>query len=97
VLYSNYRWGDPKLHRLNTFLLAFFVARLLFYFTLYGQFDLDLMVFTGTVGLSLSLNGGVSRRKAPTRTGEKTTAAAEVPDAVGAVPTQTLLPDARRA
>lgn len=59
VLYRNYRFGLPEYRHINTFLIAFFAARMIFYLVLYGQFDLDLMVFTGVVGLSISLNGGV--------------------------------------
>ena len=59
ALKSNYRYGDPALKAVNTFLLSFFATRLAFYLVFYGQFDLDLMVFTGVVGLSLALNGGI--------------------------------------
>jgi hypothetical protein len=59
VLYRNYRYSSDALRRVNTFLLAYFVARLVFYVVFYGQFDLDLFVFTGLVGLSISLNAGV--------------------------------------
>jgi hypothetical protein len=59
VLYNNMRYGDPALSRANTFLLAYFVARWLFYMIFYGQFDSDLMHFTGIIGLSIALNGGV--------------------------------------
>ncbi len=59
VLRSNYRYGDPSLAKINTFLLAYFIARLIFFLIFYGQFDGDLMIFTGTVGLSICLNGGV--------------------------------------
>lgn len=65
VLYRNYRYSPPEFRLINTFLLSYFVGRLLFYLTLYGEFDLDLMVFTGTVGISLSLNGGM-RQAEPT-------------------------------
>jgi hypothetical protein len=65
ALYANYRYGDPQLKGVNTFLLAFFLARLSFYLTFYGQFDLDLMVFTGAVGLSIAINGGVRRKDDP--------------------------------
>lgn len=61
VLIRNYRYGDPDLYRYNTFLLAYYVARVCFYFTLYGQFDLDFMLFTGIVGLSVALNHGVRK------------------------------------
>ncbi len=59
VLRANYYHGPPELELVNRFLLAFFVAKLFFYVVFYGQFDLDLMSFTGVVGLSVSLNGGV--------------------------------------
>jgi len=64
VLYRNYRYGGASLKTANTFLLSFFVGRLLFYIFLYGQFDLDLMVFTGTVGVSIALNHGIRPRRA---------------------------------
>ncbi|MBI3415078.1 MAG: hypothetical protein HY043_07130 [Verrucomicrobia bacterium] len=59
VLYLNYRYGEAHLKLVNTFLLPYFCARLLFYLTIYGQFDLDFVIFTGTVGMSVALNGGV--------------------------------------
>jgi hypothetical protein len=59
VLYRNYRHSPDHLKLINTFFLSYFVARLLFYLGFYGQFDLDLMIFTGIVGLSVALNGGV--------------------------------------
>ncbi len=60
VLHANYLYGPPEFKRINTFLVAYFTARLLFYTVFYGQFDIDLMIFTGVVGLSISLNGGVA-------------------------------------
>ena len=66
VLYANYRHGDPELRQINTFLLAYFVARLFFYVIFYGEIYLDLMVFTGAVGLSLSVNRGVRTRASTT-------------------------------
>ena len=62
VLYHNYRDSPPELRRINTFLLSYFAARLVFYLNLYGEFDIDLMVFTGLIGMSLSLNGGVRQQ-----------------------------------
>jgi len=61
VLYRNYRYGDAALRNLNTFLLAFFVARVTFFFFVYGAFHTELYIFTGIIGLSVSLNGGVAR------------------------------------
>ncbi len=60
VLSRNLRYGDPGLRTINTFLMALFGARLLFYLIFYGQFDLDFAYFTGAVGLSVTLNGGVA-------------------------------------
>lgn len=62
VLHLNFRNGPPGLRIVNTFLLAYFLSRLSFYLVLYGQFDLDLMLFTGVVGLSIALNNGVCRK-----------------------------------
>ena len=59
VLYRNYRYGPAELRSINTFLLAYFIGRLIFYVIFYGEFYIDLMLFTGAIGLSLSLNGGV--------------------------------------
>jgi hypothetical protein len=64
VLYRNYRYTAPELRLVNTFLLSYFTGRLLFYFIFYGEFNLDLMVFTGTIGISLSLNGGMLKKEA---------------------------------
>ena len=65
VLRRNYLHGAPQLQRVNTFLIAYFTARLIFYTVFYGQFDIDLMIFTGVVGLSVSLNGGVASPALP--------------------------------
>jgi len=57
VLYHHYRFGDPSLRRVNTFLLAFFVAKILFFLFIFGSLSSDLYAFLGLVGLSISLNG----------------------------------------
>ncbi len=59
VLLNNYRYGDPELRPINTFLLAYFVARAIFYFTIFGAFDTELMIFTGLIGLAVCINGGM--------------------------------------
>jgi O-antigen ligase len=69
VLLNNYRNGAPELHSINTFVLAYFLGKAIFFFTIFGSFYVDLMVFTGLVGLSVSLNGGV--REPATETVEK--------------------------
>jgi O-antigen ligase len=61
ALYANYRYGDAELSRINTFLLADFITSLFVFFTFYGSFYIDLINFTGIIGFSLTLNGGVRR------------------------------------
>jgi hypothetical protein len=64
VLYRNYRYGAVDLHKINTFLLAFFIAHALFFFALFGDIRSDLFTFTGILGISVSLNGGVAKKLA---------------------------------
>jgi hypothetical protein len=66
VLYRNYRYSPPEFRFINTFLLSYFTGRLFFYLIFYGEFDLDLMLFTGVIGFSLSLNGGIRQEEAVT-------------------------------
>ena len=59
ALYRNYRFGDPALRRVNAFLLAFFLAKAIFFFSIFGSLHSDLFVFIGLIGFSISLNGGI--------------------------------------
>jgi hypothetical protein len=59
ALVRNYRFGLPQMLLINRFFLALFLTRLIFYVTVYGQFDLDLPMLTGIVGMSIALNGGI--------------------------------------
>jgi hypothetical protein len=61
ALYLNYRYGDENLKGVNALLLAYFLARTIFYFFIFGGFYGDLAVFCGIIGLNLSLNGGIRR------------------------------------
>jgi hypothetical protein len=61
VLYLNYRYGEPLCQRLNTFLLAYYVTRLAIFFFIFGGLSGDLAVFTGILGLSVCVNGGVAK------------------------------------
>jgi len=56
-LYRNYQTGAPELRPINTMLLSCFAARLVFFLIFFGGFWGDLFLFTGIVGLSVSLNG----------------------------------------
>ena len=57
VLYQNYRFGEPGLKTINTFLLAYFVVRIFSFIFIFGSLYSDLVGFCGLIGLSVSLNG----------------------------------------
>lgn len=61
VLWRNYKYGDPDARRINTFLLGYFIAKILLFFFVFGGFYSDIMLFAGIVGFNISLNGGVAR------------------------------------
>jgi hypothetical protein len=61
VLYRHYANSPPELRLVNTFLLSYFFMRLVFFLIVYGQFAEDLWVFTGVVGLSVSINGNLKK------------------------------------
>jgi len=61
VLLNNYRNGLPEHRRLNTFLLVYFLTKVFLFFVIFGSFQNDLALYTGLVGLSVSINGGVRR------------------------------------
>ncbi len=56
-LLYNHRFGNPSLQTINTFLLAFFIAKLISFIIIFGSLFSDLFFFTGIAGLSASLNG----------------------------------------
>ena len=61
VLRRNYRYGDPSLKMVNTYLLAAFIAQTILFFFVFGALQSDLMTYAGLVGLSVALNGGVAK------------------------------------
>ena len=61
ALHRNRLYGDPALHTVNTFLFAAFLAHIIFFFGAFGALSLDIVSFAGVLGLSISLNGGISR------------------------------------
>ncbi len=61
VLYRNYRHGSAQLRNVNAFFLSFYMAHVLFFFTIYGSISSDLFVFTGILGLSASINAGIKQ------------------------------------
>jgi hypothetical protein len=63
TLYRYYRQSPPELKLCNTFLLGYFGAQLACFFITAGSFAEHFYLFTGIVGLSVSLNGGLRRQK----------------------------------
>ncbi len=61
VLRKNYLYGDPELQHINTFFISYFMAHLVFFIVFFGGFSSDFWSFTSLVGLSISLNNGVSK------------------------------------
>jgi O-antigen ligase len=64
TLINNFRFGDPENQQINTFLLAYFLTKTVFFFAVFGSFQNELAVFVGLIALSVSINGGV-RQPAP--------------------------------
>src|SRR5665213_1863707 len=67
ALYGNYLHGDARLRQANMALLSFFLTQCIFFFFVFGAISSQLSMFLGTLGLSISLNGGVCRRAAMAR------------------------------
>jgi O-antigen ligase len=61
VVYQNYRFGNPAYLRYNTFLLAYFMVKAVFFFVVFGGLTTDFIQFVGLIGLSISLNSGVAK------------------------------------
>ena len=59
VLYRNYRFGDPAFVTFNRFLLAFFIVKVVMFVFVFGSFYSEFLVYTGMVGMSVALNGGL--------------------------------------
>jgi hypothetical protein len=64
IMHYNYLRSPPVLKNINTLLLSYYSANMLFYCTLYGQFHLDLATFTSLLGFSMALNRPVRERAA---------------------------------
>jgi O-Antigen ligase len=61
VVYQNYRFGDPAYREANAYIFASFLLKAILFFTVFGGLKGNLIEFTGMVGLSVSLNGGVAK------------------------------------
>jgi O-antigen ligase len=59
VMYRNFRYGDPSLKLVNTFLFTSYVMGVFNFFFIAGAFNTSMLGFCGTLGLSISINNGV--------------------------------------
>jgi hypothetical protein len=60
VLWRNFKYGEESIKNINAFLLTCFVARLFFFFFVFGAFYMDLSILTGIVAMSVSFNRGMA-------------------------------------
>jgi hypothetical protein len=65
VLWKNYKYGEADVHKINTLLICYFIAKTIMFMFVFGGFYSDLVTFAGIVGFSLSLNGGVAAKSVP--------------------------------
>jgi hypothetical protein len=74
TLYYHFRNGPPELRLVNTFLLSYFAMRIIYFLFIYGHFAEDFFIFTGLIGLSVSINGNMKKavtvQEAPQRNSE---------------------------
>jgi hypothetical protein len=64
ALNRNRLHGDPALQTINTFLFGAFLAKTIYFMVIFGALSDTIGVFTGYLGLSICLNGGICRRPA---------------------------------
>lgn len=60
LLLHNYRHSPPELKIPNTFLLAFFCARVVYFLAVFGSLYAEFYYFTGLVAFSVALNHGMA-------------------------------------
>ena len=62
ALHHNRLYGDPALRGTNNFLFAMFLTKIIVFFFIFGALSDDIVVLSGLLGLSVSLNGGICRQ-----------------------------------
>jgi hypothetical protein len=71
VMYCNFRYGDPSLRTINTFLWVDLLYLFGSFVFLGGAFADGMMRFIGPLGLSIAINGGVCHPSATTVSGSQ--------------------------
>jgi hypothetical protein len=59
VLYNNFKYGDPAFQNINTYLLAAYISKIVFFMFVFGAFNGDMTGFLGMLGMSVAINGGM--------------------------------------
>jgi hypothetical protein len=60
VLWRNYRFGDPELRTVNTYLLNSYIVGVITFCVIFGSLYADMVNIAGVLGFSVALNGGVA-------------------------------------
>lgn len=68
AMYRNYRQSDADTKNINTVLFSYFVAQLIYFVLFFGGVETDMWIFASTVGISLTVNGGVKERVTESKT-----------------------------
>ena len=61
AMLRNYRYGQPGLKLINSFLLAQLLVKLVIFLTVFGAMQNDIGTFVSIVGFSVALNNGVAK------------------------------------
>jgi hypothetical protein len=64
VMYRNFRYGDPALRTVNTFLFTTYIVSIFDFYLIAGGLADGMLGFCGMLGMSISLNNGVCRAPA---------------------------------
>jgi hypothetical protein len=71
ALYLNHRNSEPELKTINTFLLAYFSAKIALFHVVFGSFHTEFPMFIGILGFSMALNGGIRKPVAAVETSKE--------------------------
>src|ERR1051325_7354798 len=80
AMYRNYKQSEPDIQNINTVLFSYFVAQLIYFIFFFGGVETDLWIFASTVGISLTVNGGLRQPVTESKT-KPVTQRGTLPDA----------------
>jgi len=64
ALLRNYRYGDPEVRTINTFVLTVYFVQMMMFWFVYGSMYAETIIFVSFLGFSVALNNGVAQPKA---------------------------------